>query len=395
VIETRRRRLAIVPLSLALVLILAAQATGLTWTGDRALTSSGGAYAYGGGLAVSSAKVAHATYEQKVSGSFAVFYRRSATSGTIWGTPVRLSRGNVGAAGAPSIDASGAAVDAVWVEGDKIFTGLDSVVMYRRSTNGGKSWRAPLQLSPTLGRAGLPRVLHGPAGRVVVTWTDQVSARIHLRVSTDRGASFGPTVTLGRTTNHPLRDTSLSEAYPTLAAGKGVLYAAFHTSGRTLRVRRSTDGGRHWSAAVTLATNASGRAASAAAAGSTVVVAYTAISGSDSWAVLRRSTNKGTRWSSPIALGARSSAPSDSPVVTYRAGAFHAAFERCATAACARSAVYYRKSVKGAKWSRPVVASVRKRSHDYPADVDVTNRLLILYDDVNGSSGDVYVRQGR
>jgi hypothetical protein len=394
VTNRRIRRLAIAPLSLALALLLSAQVVGLSWTGDRALTASGGAYAYGGGLAVSSAKVAHATYEQKVLGSFAVYYRRSGSSGTTWGTPILLSRRGIGAAGAPSIDAAGKAVGAVWVEGDKIMSGLDSVVMYRRSTDAGRTWKAPVQLSSALGSAGLPRILVGPSGRVIVTWTDQVAARVLMRISGNGGASFGPVIAIGRTTSHPLRDRSLYEAYPTVAAGKGVLYAAFFSGPKSLQLRKSSDGGRHWTKAVRLAADASGEGVAVAATGSTVVVGYARTKGTDSWAVVRRSTNKGGRWSSPISLGAKSGAPTFAPVITYRAGAFRAAFERCTSGACSRSSVVYRKSAGGATWSRGAVSSVRKRTFDYPADIDVATKVLILYDDVSASAGDVYVRQG-
>ena len=390
----RLRRLAIGPATLGLVLLLGAQATGLSWTGDRQLTSSGGAYASGGGLAVSSKTVAHAIYEQRNGSGLAVTYRRSTTSGTNWADPVLLSRRGVGEAGAPSIDAVGAAVDAVWVEGDRIIRGLDSVVIYRRSADGGKTWKAPIQLSSSLGAAGPPRVLHGPSGRILVTWTDEVSGTIFVRTSTNRGASFGSAVTLGKTTSHPLADHDLVEGYPTLAAGKGVLYAAFFTSAKTLRLRTSTDGGGHWSTAVKIATNGSGQAPSIAATGSTVIVGYAATSGRDRWAVIRRSTNKGGHWSAAISLGARTSTPTSAPVLTRRAGAFHAAFERCTSDACTKSTVYYRRSAAGATWSKRVAVSVRKRSFDYPADVDVATRVLVLYDDVSDSAGDVYVRQG-
>ena len=40
------------------------------------------------------------------------------------------------------------------------------------------------------------------------------------------------------------------------------------------------------------------------------------------------------------------------------------------------------------------MTSVRKRTFDYPADIDVATKVLILYDDVSASAGDVYVRQG-
>lgn len=395
VMSTTLRRLAVGPLAVALALLLATQVVGLSWTGDRPLTASGGAYAYGGGLAVSSKSVAHAIYEQSVLGSFAVLYRRSANSGTTWKTPIQLSRRSVGEAGTPSIDARGSAVDAVWVEGDKIMRGLDAVVMYRRSSDAGRTWKAPVQLSSSQGSAGLPRVVHGPSGRVLVTWTDQVASKILLRVSTNGGASFGATITLGKTANYPLRERALFEAYPTLAAGSRVMYVTYFSGPRTLKVRSSSDGGKHWGTARTIATNASGKGVSIAATGSTVLVGYAAVKGRDSWAVVRRSTTKGSRWSAAIALGARSKAPSFAPVLTYRDGAFHAAFERCSGHACAKSAVFYRKSGKGATWSKATASSVRKRTFDYPADIDVATKVLVLYDDVSGSAGDVYVRQGQ
>ena len=82
------------------------------------------------------------------------------------------------------------------------------------------------------GSAGLPRVVHGPSGRVLVTWTDQVASKILLRVSTNGGASFGATITLGKTASHPLRERALFEAYPTLAAGKGVMYVTYFSGPR-------------------------------------------------------------------------------------------------------------------------------------------------------------------
>ena len=54
-----------VPLAIAMTLVLATDALGLSWLSDTALTKSGAGYAYPGGLAVSSTTVAHAIYEQK------------------------------------------------------------------------------------------------------------------------------------------------------------------------------------------------------------------------------------------------------------------------------------------------------------------------------------------
>lgn len=387
-------RIAAAPLAIVLSIVLATDVAATSWSGNRALTASGAGYSYGGGLAVSSTKVAHAIYEQWVLGSYIVLYRRSANSGTTWGTPIPLSRGDVGEAGVPSIDAVGNAVDAVWVEGDSIFSGLNSIVIYRRSTDGGLTWQAPIQISPTLGRAGFPRVVHAASGRVLVTWTDQVAGRIYARLSTNSGASFGATTLIATTTNHPLSNHALYEGYPTLAAGTGVIYLAYFSASHTLRLRRSTTGGASWRSAVTIATNGSGYQPAVAAYGSRALIGYALRTSKDVWTVVRRSIDKGAHWGSVVAISSASSYPSFAPVLTYRSGAFRAAFEKCTSNSCSRSNVYYRSSTTGSSWSSTTLVSVRHRLYDYPADVEVATKILVLYNDDSNSAGDVYVRQG-
>jgi hypothetical protein len=110
---------------------------------------------------------------------------------------------------------------------------------------------------------------------------------------------------------------------------------------------------------------------------------------------VRRSTNKGGSFSSAIALSPSTSYPSFQPVLVFRAGAFRAAFERCTSNTCAASATLYRGSTTGATWGTAITASVRKRTYDSPADVDVTTKVLVLYDDANSSgASDVYIRRG-
>jgi hypothetical protein len=387
-------RIAAAPLAILLSVVLATDATATSWAGNRALTASGGGYAYGGGLAVSSTKVAHAIYEQWVLGSFTVFYRRSADSGTTWGTPLPLSRPDVGEAGVPSIDAAGNAVDAVWVEGDSIFSGLDSIVVYRGSTDGGLTWKDPIQISPTLGRAGYPRVVHAASGHVLVTWTDQVAGRVYARLSTNSGVSFGSTMLIATTANHPLSNHALYEAFPTVAAGTGVIYVAYFSASHTVLLRRSTNGGSTWASAKTVATNGSGFDLAIAAHSSTVLVGYALKTSKDIYTVVRRSTDKGAHWGSVVAISAASSYPSFAPVLTYRSGKFLAAFEKCTSNSCSRSNVYYRSSTTGSSWSSTTLVSVRHRTYDYPADVEVATKILILYDDTSSTAGDVYVRQG-
>ena len=374
----------------------AGPASAITWSGNRALTASGGGYPYRGGLAVSSSTVVNAIYEQYTLGTFNVWVRRSATSGSTWGTPIQLNRPGVGEAGVPSIDAYGSAVDAVWVEGDDIINGFDSIVVYRRSTDGGLTWKDPIQISSTTGRAGFPRVAHAAGGRVLVTWTDEVSGSIYVRVSTNSGASFNTQRQLSSTTNKPLANTSLREGWPSPGVGSSGMFVAYYTASRTLVYKRSADGGITWASTKSLATNGEGfEAPSIATVGSTVVAGYAISSGGDVWTVVRRSTDSGSHWGSPIQISAQSSYPSFSPVLAYRSGAFRIVYERCNSNSCSSSDTWYRSSSSGSTWSTASKASSRHRQYDYPADVDVATKVLVLYTDYKSTTGgDVYVRQG-
>ncbi len=113
----------------------------------------------------------------------------------------------------------------------------------------------------------------------------------------------------------------------------------------------------------------------------------------DTWTVVRRSTDRGAHWGSVVALSPAASHPSFAPVLTYRAGAFRAVFEKCSSTGCSRGNVIYRSSTTGSTWSAPSLASFRHRKYAHPAGVDVATKVLILYTDAD-IAGDVYVRQG-
>jgi hypothetical protein len=378
-------------LSIALSLVLVSDALGVSWIANRALTAGGFAWAWAGSLAVSSTTIAHAVYEERVVGNWGVYYRRTANSGTTWATPIRLSRASVCDAGAPSIDAYGSGVDAVWLESDDILAGLDTVIMYRRSTDAGVSWADAVPLTPSQESAGMPRVARRGAF-LAVTWTNEANGKVYVRVSKDGGVTWQPRVYLGTTTR---KLGTRYEGFPVVGIGTGVTYVSFYSAAHTLKIRRSTTSGATWWGGIALATNGSGWDPTVAAAGSTVIVGYAATTSTDSWTVIRRSTDKGAHWGTPIALSARTSYPSFSPVLSVRGTRWMAIYERCSSNSCAASDVLYRASgTSGRTWSAPVRASVRVRKWEAPADVDVATRTLVLYVDYNSTRSDVYVRQG-
>lgn len=387
-----RRRLGFAGiLSLVLTITLTGDALAISWVANRTVAGGGTAWASPGSLAVSTSTIAHAVFEQGVVGTFGAFYRRTNDSGSTWSTPFRLSRGSIGEAGAPSIDAYGNAVDAVWLESDDILAGLDTVLLYRRSMDQGLTWGAPIALSPAQESAGMPRIARRGA-LVVVTWTDEATGRIYARTSTDSGVTWKARILLASTTR---RLGARYEGFPVVAVGTGIVYVAYYSAAHTLRLRRSTSSGATWSTAITIATNGDGWDPSLAAYGSTAVLGFAASTSSDVWTVIRRTTDKGAHWGSVVALSPSSSYPSFSPVLSVRGTRWMALYERCSSNTCAASDVYYRASTNsGSTWSTASKVSVRKRTWAAPADVDVATKTIVLYVDYNSKGNDVYLRQG-
>lgn len=388
------RAMAVV-LALLLGALQSTDAIALTWTNDTKITASGRGHAYPGSLAVSSSTKAHMIYEHAVQDVFGVYYRRTTNSGSTWGPPIILSRLASGVAGMPVIDANGAAVDAAWVEGDALLTSSDSVVRYRRSTDSGATWQAPLNISPSNESAGMPRVGHKPGSATVgVVWTNTINGKMYVKISRDNGATWKTRINLATTSNKPYGG-SIREAFPVIAFGTGVIYVGYYSANKTLKLRRSTDNGVTWKASQSIATNAaSWWSSSIAANSSTAVFGYGAQSSTDNWTVFRRTTDKGATWGSVRSLSASSGSPAFQPVLQYRRGSFRAIYERC-NSSCSTSNVYYRTSTTGSTWTTAISVGVKNRGFGAPADVDVATSVLVLYIDYASNSGnDVKIRRG-
>ena len=378
--------------SVLLSIVFATNAVALSWGADIAVSKSAADWAYPGSLAVSSSTTAHVVYEQSVFGYFGVYYRRTTNSGATWSPPILLSRPDVADAGVPVIEASGSSLVAAWLESDDVLNGVDTIAVARRSSDGGATWGAPVQLTPSHESAGYPRL--GASGKsLTIAWTNGYNGAIYIRRSADFGVTWSNRQQLATTTNKPFGG-SVYEGFPVPAIGTGVQYVVYVSAAKTVKVRRSTNGGATWAGATTLATNASNWQPTVAAAGSKAIVGYSTRSSTDAWTTDRITTDKGASWSSVKALSPSSAYRSFEPVVAYRGGRWMAIFERCLSNSCGQSAVYYRSSTNGTTWSSAIRVSVKKRAYAAPGDVDVATRTLVVYDDYNDSANDPYVRVG-
>jgi hypothetical protein len=200
---------------------------------------------------------------------------KSSDGGATWPrvTFFHLSRGSGGFNDKPmiAVDANPASPfrDSIYVAWDTLTAGKSSsnnALVLSRSTDGGKTFSAPIALNPPTG--GPSAVIGadpfvGPNGEVYVAWHDVQNNRIMVSASVDGGATFGAPTTVSPTAI-PFSASISPQAsrgalvYPACGADRstgshrGTLYCSWmdgtSSNGTDIFVARSSDRGQHWSA---------------------------------------------------------------------------------------------------------------------------------------------------
>ncbi len=234
---------------------------------------------------------------------------------------------------------------------------------------------------------------------VVVTWTDGISGKIMVRVSTNGGSTFKTAKSIDTTTNQP-DFSGVKDGYAAVALGGGAIQVAYLKSNTVVKLRRSTDNGTTWKTAQSLATNAYHLSTiGLAASGSKTVLAYNANSGTKFWIAVRRSTDKGAHWTTATRLTSQSTAQTDSPLVAVTGTTWRIAWLSCPGACVDTSTVYLASStIGGSTWGAASPVSRIEDGYAAPAGVAFASNLLVMYSTfvVVGSSftSDILVRQG-
>lgn len=395
----RRRGSSIASLTTAVLLSLALASSTLavTWGTARRLSSSTSAWATPRAIVATGTTAAVTAYEDLVNGTWGIHVRRSTDGGATWKPPILVSSGEN--AVYPSLAASGANVDVVWLEGSFDYRQGGALVMYSRSLDRGATWSSPRRLSAlTTGiqGPGRPRVARAASGQVTVVWSQVYLGAVRVRTSLDGGQTWGSTKALGTSTSKPWYPDNFIEAFPVVAIGNDVTYVGYYTDSARLRVRRSIDAGANWLPNQTITTGGNGWLPDIAARGSTAVVGYAGYSSGDEWTVYRRTGDKGATWAAQAVLSPRTGYPSFQPTLAFRGGRWLATFERCLNQACDSSAVYLRVSTNGSSWGTTSRAS-SGASGTWAAAAGATyaGKILVLYDAVRtDDTSHVYVRPG-
>ncbi len=358
--------------------VVGTSSDGLAWMNSLAVTENGTA-------------VAVFTDPSGQNGYQAAFLSRSVNGGATWSRASKLSDPSVCAAGSAAVSAVGSNVDVAWGE----FPAADctqphtvGAVWYAHSSDNGKTFSAAKRLSPASGFAGVLDIASASSGLVVVGWTDDGSAAMYVRRSTDSGSNFEPAQLIGTTTAHPFETRpDRPDGSVTVAAGDGVAYVAYLSSQSTIKMRRSSDSGTTWSAPVKLAANADGFSEiDLSAEGPRAVVAYAATNGKTDWARYRETKDAGVTWRSAVNLTTKSQPHAWYTAVSIAGGTVRFAYTRCVTKACNKEAVYYRQRVGSAPLSSPSrVPQLDVMYAAYAAGVTAVNgKPIVLYFSYNG-----------
>jgi len=322
-------------LALSLSFVLAPPAAAATWdpwipvavhdefTGEGDLGMPGGLAV----LPPTSAVALYASYG-------GIFVRRTIDAGDSWLDPIQLSdktaiyerelRQSFG------IAARDSNVDVVWIEDPDVST--NTHIRYARSTNGGATFAPSVPIVPPVqGRPLDVSVARGPANTTAIAWTKRYRGHftVRVKISTDGGTTFGPTIVLHR---------SGFARSAKVAVGDGVIYVA-HVSRAAdgterLRVRRSLDMGVSWSAPDDLSRVLSDRfrgpfpgQPSIIAAGSRAYVGFSApASDGTGRAAYRGTADRGNTWSARVKLA---TVESGSVVLSLGGGVLRVAYTRC------------------------------------------------------------------
>ena len=164
-----------------------------------------------------------------------VFGVAATSGGLVRGTRMRLTVTNGARGFAPPVNATrtaGFSTGSVKADGSGVLHAVTdgdsgavtgSEVFYRRSTDGGATFSAPVKLHATGSRASASALTIDPTGRIFVVWSGRVIAdptpRIYFVKSTDGGATFSAPLAINGTTGYAVLPNIAADRNGNLVVG--------------------------------------------------------------------------------------------------------------------------------------------------------------------------------
>jgi hypothetical protein len=325
---------------------------GATWSAPMRLTW--GVYADSLAIAVNATAV-HVVYLQ----SGDIIYRKSVDNGATW-SRTRITWGASAYYGGLNMAVSGNFIHVVFISHSGASTYLN--LSYKRSTDNGVTWSAPTKLGDGSSGSLVPAIAVSGANVHVVYWNDVLHwghLDMYYRRSTDNGATWNAPLQLASLEKAQLREDtdSPSQAWNPSVTVSGADVHVFYLSqagyfeSRELFLMSSTDNGMTWGSGKRLTWNGycSGLSPKGSAAdGDNVYVTYAYYpSGIYYYDVyFKKSTDRGITWSAPTRLTYLGNAY-NGPSMIYSPGTgyFHLVFDYAVDYTYYYKEIYYKRGI--------------------------------------------------
>ncbi len=356
------------------------------WTPDQRLTNHMGisktSYNNARCVAASGNTIHLAWYDLREAVE-AVYYQRSTDGGKTWRWEVRLSPELIRSQ-YPSLAVSRPYVHAAWVES----RGEQEGITYRRSTDGGRTWKPEVQLSPAGSCSQYPSLaVSGPC--VHAAWVESRGEQegITYRRSTDGGNTWEQAVRLtpeGSSPQFPciaVSGTNVHIAWADSSPGNWEIYAI-----------RSTDGGAQWQRTDRLTQDAARSQHPAIAVfGSTVSVAWEDDrDGNRTKVFYKRSTDEGLTWEPDLAL---TSVPYSSTYPSLAASEQNVHVVWDAWVSGNNDEIFYKRSRDGGKTWDPDLRLTHDPQYSSLSSVTVSGpQVHVVWQDYRDANREIYIK---
>lgn len=363
------------------------------WEPDVRLTfndslSATAYYNQGWCVAAGSGEDVHVVWREKRDGNYEIYYKRSQDGGTTWGTDINLSNDPAYSMN-PSVAVSGTNVYAVWLD---YRDGTEGEIYFKRSQDGGSTWRPDTNLSNDPNRSEQPSLcILGTDVHVV--WRDSRDGfpnfEIYYKHSPDGGTTWGPDTRL-------TADTSNS-GYPSVAASGSdvhVVWTDWRNSYPEIYYKRSTNGGTTWGSDIRLTDDPHHSFHSCiAVSGLNVHVTWEETRDGTYEIYYKRSTDGGATWGPDIRL-TNSSYWQSRPSISVSDSLVHIVFHDDRNGPAGNNEIYYKCSINGGIIWSPDTRLTNDPSYSLQPFVAVSDTIVhVIWSDSRDGNREIYYKR--
>ena len=244
----------------------------------------------------------YVVWNDNSTGKYGILFSKSADGGMTFGTPVDISR-HIGSSSSPQFAVSGNDVYVVW-QGKT--TGKYQII-FAKSTDGGATFSAPVNISDNSGDSSYPKII-ASGNNIYITWSYTVTGKdydVLFTKSTDGGTTFSAPVNIS---NNP-GDSGL----PQMSVSGNNVYITWENNGVgnfEVFVAKSTDNGNTFTIPVNVSNNPSPSGSpQIVASGNNVYVTWMDDAPGNYDIFVAKSNNAGSTFSKPVNV---SNTPKDS-----------------------------------------------------------------------------------